>query len=122
MKKYILYFSDGTILEIESSSSTRLYQVARNTLKSYEYHKYAFTSCLCKKCNPVEELHDTPMWVMTCDPFDGIRFTKWNADKAHKLLARQTFLFNSPYDADWINRLFEMPNGLGGYISLEKED
>ena len=119
MKKFILYFSDGQIMEIESSSSTRIYQVARDALKNNPYHKYAFTSCICKRCNSIEDMHDDPQWVMTCDPFDGIRFSRWNTDKAHKLLARQTFLFNSPYDADWINRLFEMPNGLSGYLHLE---
>lgn len=119
MKKFILYFSDGQIIEIESSSSTRIYQFARDTLKKYPYHKCAFTSCICKKCNPVEDLHDDPQWVMTCDPFDGIRFTRWGTDNAHKLLARQMFLFNSPYDADWINKLFEMPNGIRGQFVLE---
>ena len=117
MSRYILYFSTGEIIEQEAPSSSHLYSIAKFNLRLYPTE---FTACLCKKCNPIEEQHDTPIWIMTWSPVDKLEFSRWGEDKAHKLLARQTFLFKSPYSAgwtaDWINRLFEMEQPAGRFI------
>ena len=117
MSRYILYFSTGEIMEQEAPSSSHLYSIAKLNLRLYPTE---FTACVCKRCNPVEEQHDDPIWVMTWSPFDKLQFSRWGEDKAHRLLARQTFLLKSPYStglsADWVNRLFEIEQPASRFV------
>ena len=119
MAKYIVYFSTGEIFEQDSSSSSRLYQRAKSCLRFTSAYSGEYASCICKRCNPVEKQHDTPIWVMTNSSFDGLEFSRWGTNKAHVLLARQIFLFNSNADSDWIDRLFDRPKSRAKRFSLD---
>lgn len=111
-KKYIVYYSNGTIMEQEAASSSYLKKMARIELGN----ESGFSAAVCKRMEDPELQHDTPIWIMTHNPFDGFQFSRFNTDRAHKHVARQAFLYENAYGSEWItNVLFEM----GGEIRRE---
>lgn len=116
-KKYIVYYSNGVIMEQEAPSSSYLMKTARTMLWS----ELGFSAAVCKRMEDPKLQHDTPIWIMTHNAFDGLQFSRFGTDKAHKHLARQIFLFASAYGADWItNTLFEMGNEIRREFILEE--
>lgn len=90
MSLYRVYLSTGEILEQDAPSSGYLYKCVRYRMR---IEPTEFQAAICLRVDEYGLEHR--IWVMTSDPFDGLRITKWGQDKAHRMLARQTFLFNS---------------------------
>ena len=107
MSLYRVFLSSGDVLEQDAPSSKYLYKCVRFR---FRIEPTEYQSAVC--CRVTAYGLDIQQWVMTHDPFDGLRISKWQEDKAHRAVARQIFLFNGAdkwYTKEWLNdRLFEM--------------
>ena len=109
MTKYKVYLSSGEILEQEAPSSGYLYKCVRYRMW---IEPTEFQAAVCVRMGKIGMYDERPVWVMTHDPFDGLRVSKWQEDKAHRLIARQMFLFNNGdkfWSKEWIDQLFDVP-------------
>ena len=116
-KKYIVYYSNGVIMEQVAPSSSYLMKQARTMLWS----EPCFSAAVCKRMEDPELQHDTPIWIMTHNPFDGFQFSRFGIDRTHKQIARQTFLYENAYGSDWItNVLFEKGGEIRRKFTIEE--
>lgn len=116
MHLYRVYTSDEEIKEQHAPSSSYLYQNVRFQLR---LDSCKATAAICKRVN--EDGSETGVWIMTYDPFDKLRFSRWGADKAHRAVARMMFLWNTSYKPATIDYLFDMPAKVGKAVfSIEE--
>lgn len=121
MAKYKVYLSSGEILEQEAPSSGYLYKCVRFR---FRLEPVEFQAAVCVRMGKISMYDERPVWIMTHDPFDGLRISKFQEDKTHRALARQIFLFHNGdkfWDKEWLTNLFRV-EPVGHPLFMLEED
>lgn len=103
MNTYIVFFSNGEIMQQEAIDSKHLYEMAKFNCRN---ERYPYMAAICIKCNPIEEKHDVPVWVMNWTQVDGVFHVSRCDNVENMKKARYAFEHDYWGDREYLDKLF----------------